>query len=221
MTSRIAEEADGPCLLVKVSSLTGLVDITDTGALATLGAGASGAMGHAAGLKVPGGGAGDTVDRAKRTALACKSVNDGRTRLGDDTGRLVAAVSFPPSPSMVGTDLPGCGMRREERKWLIWIGYYGEYRKSAAAIGVCVLAQVGYAVARYVFSPRHFCPPCQVPEVMRCPHAAADGDVSTIDQRTSRTDWQICKHTNCTRLHPYSSPCPPSHLPPLLFRSDP
>lgn len=37
-------------------------------------------------------GRGGMEDRGKRAKMACASVNDGKTRLGDDIGRLTTAV---------------------------------------------------------------------------------------------------------------------------------
>jgi mediator of RNA polymerase II transcription subunit 14 len=62
-------------LVINVSSKTGLVDISDTGANAKFG-----------NLE------GNETGRAGRVRLACASVNEGKTRLPDDIGRLIIAV---------------------------------------------------------------------------------------------------------------------------------
>ena len=99
----------GSALLVKVSSMTGLIEITDTGAASglvanPLASGSAGAGAPRTGPAVVAAMAGNTLaaaaynttqDRGKRAAQASQSVNDGRTRLGDDLGRLVVAVSLP------------------------------------------------------------------------------------------------------------------------------
>ncbi|KAI9633134.1 mediator complex subunit MED14-domain-containing protein [Dioszegia hungarica] len=56
-------------ILVGISALTGLIEIEDEGA-------------------VPIG----MEDRGKRAKMACGSVNEGKTRLGDDIGRLITAI---------------------------------------------------------------------------------------------------------------------------------
>jgi hypothetical protein len=96
----INADRDTPALLVRVSDKTGQVEITDTGA-SSAAVGPSLSATEFAFPSMPGGeGYGSNAtrnieDRARRTSMACQSVNDGRTRLGDDLGRLVTAVSRP------------------------------------------------------------------------------------------------------------------------------
>lgn len=82
-------------LLVGISSLTGLVEIEDEGAMASFegpvqGIPVAGLVGGITGIGSLGKG---MEDRGKRAKMASGSVNDGKTKLGDDIGRLITAVS--------------------------------------------------------------------------------------------------------------------------------
>lgn len=96
--------APSASLYVRVSSTDGLIEIVDTGsdtasgrassgdlvdASAGAGAGASGALASSSASAERRG----TEARGRRVKMACHSVNEGKTRLGDDLGRLVTAVS--------------------------------------------------------------------------------------------------------------------------------
>lgn len=97
-----SSQEDGAALLVRVSDTTGMVEIVDTGASTSASSAAAtpiagGSIPRMKGYLGPVASAArnsNIEDRAKRTSMACQSVNDGRTRLGDDLGRLVTAVSW-------------------------------------------------------------------------------------------------------------------------------
>lgn len=75
---RVPLPAQKSCLVISISAQTGLIEIEDEGAIVSYDSVGRG-----------------MEDRGKRAKMACASVNEGKTRLGDDIGRLITAVRPP------------------------------------------------------------------------------------------------------------------------------